>query len=249
MRLKDKVAIVTGGSSGIGRATALLFSSEGAQVMVADINEELGRETVQLIKENGGDAVFQRVDVSSPEQVQAVVKATIENFGKLNIMVNNAGISHGEKKIEDVPIEDWDKVVDVSMKSVFLGMKYAIPEMLEHGGSIINTASVAGIKGQKLLAGYTAAKSGVIAITKSTALEYGKHNIRINAIAPGVIETPITDEWKKTPKWPILSTANALRRIGQPEEVANAMLFLASDESSFVTGTTLVVDGGTLLGK
>lgn len=249
MRLKDKTAIVTGGSSGIGRATALRFSSEGAQVIVVDINEELGNETVQMIKENGGDAVFHRADVSVPEQVESLVKTTIENFGKLDIMVNNAGISHGEKKIIDVPIEDWDNVVDVCLKSVFLGMKYAIPEMLERGGSIINTASVAGIKGQKLLAGYTAAKSGVIAITKSTALEYGKYNIRVNAIAPGVIDTPITDDWKKTSKWPILSTANALRRIGQPEEVANAMLFLASDESSFVTGTTLVVDGGTLLGR
>lgn len=249
MRLKDKTAIITGGSSGIGRATALRFSLEGAKIMVADINEELGNETVKMIEENGGTAVFKRVDVSIPEQMENLVKTTIENFGKLDIMVNNAGISHGERKIVDVPLEDWDQVVDVTMTSVFLGMKYAIPEMLENGGSIINTASVAGIKGQKLLAGYTAAKSGVIAITKSTALEYGKHNIRINAIAPGVIETPITDEWKKTPKWPILSTANALRRIGQPEEVANAMLFLASDESSFVTGTTLVVDGGTLLGK
>lgn len=249
MRLENKSAIITGGSSGIGKATALRFSLEGAHVMVADINEEQGYKTVKMIKENGGNAVFQRVDVSVPEEVEALVKSTVENFGKLDIMVNNAGISHGEKKIEDVPIEDWDKVVDVSMKSVFLGMKYAIPEMLENGGSIINTASVAGIKGQKLLAGYTAAKSGVIAITKSTALEYGKHNIRINAIAPGVVETPITNEWKKTPKWPILSTANALRRIGQPDEIANAMLFLASDESSFVTGTTLVVDGGTLLGK
>lgn len=249
MRLKDKTAIITGGSSGIGRATALRFSLEGAKIMVADINEELGNETVKMIEENGGTAVFKRVDVSIPEQMENLVKTTIENFGKLDIMVNNAGISHGERKIVDVPLEDWDQVVDVTMTSVFLGMKYAIPEMLENGGSIINTASVAGIKGQKLLAGYTAAKSGVIAITKSTALEYGKHNIRINAIAPGVIETPITDEWKKTPKWPMLSTANALRRIGQPEEVANAMLFLASDESSFVTGTTLVVDGGTLLGK
>lgn len=249
MRLKNKTAIITGGSSGIGRAAALRFSLEGAQVVIADINEEVGLETIKEIKDSGGEAQFQKIDVSIPEEVEHLVKTTVKTFGKLDIMINNAGISHGEKKISDVPVEDWDKVVDVSMKSVFLGMKYAAPEMLENGGSIINTASVAGIKGQKLLAGYTAAKSGVIAITKSTALEYGKHNIRVNAIAPGIVETAITDEWKKSPKWPALSTANALRRLGQPEEVSNAMLFLASDESSFVTGTTLVVDGGTLLGR
>lgn len=249
MRLEGKTAIITGGGSGIGRATAILFVKEGAKVMVADINEETGQETVKMIQDNGGTAEFQEVDVTSPEDIQRLVKATVDSFGKLDIMVNNAGIGHAEAKIPDVPIEDWDRVVDVCMKSVFLGMKYAIPEMIENGGSIINTASVAGIKGQKLQAGYTAAKNGVIAVTKSTALEFGKHNIRVNAIAPGVIDTAIVTEWKKTKKWPVLSTANALRRIGQPDEVANAMLFLASDEASFITGTTLVVDGGTLLGK
>lgn len=249
MRLENKTAIITGGGSGIGRAAALRFSLEGAQVMVADINEETGRETVQMIERNGGTAEFQRVDVTSPEDIEQLVKKTVDIFGKLDIMVNNAGIGHAEAKIPDVPVEDWDRVVDVCMKSVFLGMKYAIPEMIENGGSIINTASVAGIKGQKLQAGYTAAKNGVIAVTKSTALEFGKNNIRVNAIAPGVIDTAIVSEWKKTTKWPVLSTANALRRIGQADEVANAMLFLASDEASFITGTTLVVDGGTLLGK
>ncbi|PWA11162.1 short-chain dehydrogenase [Pueribacillus theae] len=249
MRLEGKTAIITGGGSGIGRATAILFVKEGAKVMIADINEETGQETVKLIQDNGGVAEFQKVDVTIPEDIERLVKTTVDSFGKLDIMVNNAGIGHAEAKIPDVPVEDWDRVVDVCMKSVFLGMKYAIPEMLENGGSIINTASVAGIKGQKLQAGYTAAKNGVIAVTKSTALEFGKHNIRVNAIAPGVIDTAIVTEWKKTKKWPVLSTANALRRIGQPDEVANAMLFLASDEASFITGTTLVVDGGTLLGK
>lgn len=249
MRLENKVAIITGGGSGIGRTTALRFSLEGAQVMVADMNEEMGHETVKLLKENGGNVEFHGTNVAKPTDVEQLVKKTVSTFGKLDIMVNNAGISHGEKLITDVPVEDWEKVVDVCMKGVYLGMKYAIPEMIENGGSVINTASVAGIKGQKLVAGYTAAKSGVIAITKSTALEFGKHNLRVNAIAPGIIDTPITDDWKKTSKWPVLSTANALRRLGQPEEVADAMLYLASDESSFVTGTTLVVDGGTLLGR
>ncbi|PWA10373.1 short-chain dehydrogenase [Pueribacillus theae] len=249
MRLENKVAVITGGGGGIGRATAIRFSKEGANVMVADMNEETGQETAQMIRDNGGHAEFLRTDVTEPEQVEQLVKKAVDTYGKIDIMVNNAGISHIEAKIPDVPVETWDKVVDVSMKGVYLGMKYAIPEMIDNGGSIINTASVAGIKGQKLLAAYTAAKSGVIAVTKSTALEFGKHNIRVNAIAPGIVDTPITDDWKKTSKWPVLSTANALRRLGQPEEVANAMLFLASDEASFVTGTTLVVDGGTLLGR
>lgn len=250
MRLKNKTAIITGGGSGIGRATALRFSEEGARVMVADFNEKLGRETTDLIRENGGDAAFQYADVSVPSDVEKLVNETVATFGKLDIMVNNAGISHPENKIPNVPTEDWNKVIDVCLDGVYHGMKYAIPEMEKgEGGSIINTASVAGIKGQKLLAAYTAAKSGVIAVTKSTALEFGKKNIRVNAIAPGVVDTAITNEWKQMDKWPVLSTANALRRIGQPEEIANAMLFLASDESSFVTGTTLVVDGGTLLGK
>ena len=248
--MENKKAIITGGGSGIGRAAALRFAKEGAQVMVADVNEDEGQETVTMIEESGGKAAFQYTDVSIPEQVEMLVKKTVEQFGHLDVMVNNAGISQTENKIPNVPIDEWNKVVDICLDGVFHGMKYAIPEMIKTGGgSIINTASVAGIKGQKLLASYTAAKSGVIAITKSTALEFGKHNIRVNAIAPGVIDTAIVSEWRKAEKWPVLSTANALRRIGQPEEVANAMLFLASDEASFVTGTTLVVDGGTLLGR
>jgi len=250
MLLEDKIAIITGGGSGIGRAAALRFSVEGAKVMVADMNKQAGIETVRVIKENGGDAEYLYTDVSIPEDVEKLVKTTVETYGRLDILVNNAGISHAENKISDLPVEDWKKVVDVCLNGVYFGMKYGIPEMLKNGGgSVINTASVAGIKGQKLLAAYTAAKSGVIAVTKSTALEYGKHNIRVNAIAPGIIDTPITTEWKKSAKWEALSTANALRRVGHPEEVANVLLFLASEEASFITGTTIVVDGGTLLGK
>lgn len=250
MRLDNKTVIITGAGSGIGRATALRFASEGAQLMLADWNESTGEETVRMIKESGQSAVFQHTDVTKPEEVEQLVNRTVQLYGKLDVMVNNAGVSQTENKISNVPIDEWNKVVDICLDSVFLGMKYAIPEMIKNGGgSVINTASVAGIKGQKLVAAYTAAKSGVIAITKSTALEYGKQNIRVNAIAPGIIDTAIISGWRKADKWPILSTANALRRIGQPEEVANAILFLASDEASFITGTTMVVDGGTLLGK
>lgn len=250
MRLEDKIAIITGGGSGIGRAAALRFSLEGAKVMIGDRNEQLSLETVQLINENGGIAEYLYTDVSNPEDVENLVKATVDTYGRLDILVNNAGISHAENKLPDIPVADWKKVVDVCLNGVYYGMKYGIPELLKNGGgSVINTASVAGIKGQKLLAAYTAAKSGVIAVTKSTALEYGKHNIRVNAIAPGIIDTAITTEWKNSSKWEILSTANALRRVGHPEEVANVLLFLASEEASFITGTTIVVDGGTLLGK
>lgn len=245
MRLENKVAIITGGGGGIGRATAVRFAKEGAQVIVADFGEEEGIKTVQLIKENGGDAVFVRVNMTKPEDVEHMVQKTIDTYGKLDILINNAGVKSDEKKIPDVTFEEWQQVFDVNTTGVFLGLKYAIPKM-EAGGSIVNTASIAGIKGQKLVAAYSASKSSVIALTKTAATEFGKKNIRVNAIAPGIIDTDMVEEWKKTKKWPILSTANALNRIGQPEEIANTILFLASDESSFITGETIVIDGGTL---
>ena len=245
MRLENKVAIVTGGGGGIGRATAVRFAKEGASVLVADLNEENGYETTKLIKESGGNSEFILTDMTQQEDVENMVQAALGAFGRLDILFNNAGVGGGEKKIPDISLEEWQKSIDVNATSVFLGMKIAIPHMLS-GGSIINTASVAGIKGQKLVAAYTASKSSVIALTKAAATEFGKKNIRVNAIAPGIIETDMVENWKKTKKWPILSTASALGRIGQPEEVANAVLFLASDEASFITGETLIIDGGTL---
>ena len=245
MRLENKVAIVTGGGGGIGRATAVRFAKEGASVLVADLDEENGYETTRLIKESGGNSEFILTDMTQQEDVENMVQAALGAFGRLNILFNNAGAGGGEKKIPDISLEEWKKSIDVNATSVFLGMKIAIPHMLS-GGSIINTASIAGIKGQKLVAAYTASKSSVIALTKAAATEFGKKNIRVNAIAPGIIETNMVENWKKTSKWPLLSTASALGRIGQPEEVANAVLFLASDEASFITGETLIIDGGTL---
>lgn len=245
MRLENKVAIVTGGGGGIGRATAVRFAKEGASVLVADLDEENGYETTRLIKESGGNSEFILTDMTQQEDVENMVQAALGAFGRLNILFNNAGAGGGEKKIPDISLEEWKKSIDVNATSVFLGMKIAIPHMLS-GGSIINTASIAGIKGQKLVAAYTASKSSVIALTKAAATEFGKKNIRVNAIAPGIIETNMVENWKKTKKWPLLSTASALGRIGQPEEVANAVLFLASDEASFITGETLIIDGGTL---
>lgn len=245
MRLENKVAIITGGGGGIGRATAVRFAKEGAKILVADFREEAGIQTVHFIKEVGGEADFVRVDMTKPDDVEHMVQKAIDRFGKLDILINNAGVKSDEKKIPDVSLEEWQEVFDINTTGVFLGMKYAIPKMAA-GGSIVNTASIAGIKGQKLVAAYSASKSSVIALTKTAATEFGKKNIRVNAIAPGIIDTDMVEDWKKTKKWPVLSTANALNRIGQPTEIANTILFLASDESSFITGETIVVDGGTL---
>ncbi|WP_033828973.1 SDR family NAD(P)-dependent oxidoreductase [Bacillus andreraoultii] len=245
MRLENKVAIITGGGGGIGRATALRFAKEGAQVVVSDLQEEKGVETVHLIKETGGDGLFIKTDMTNPTEVEALIEETIKAYEKIHILFNNAGVSSLEKKLPNVSLEEWQKVVDINMTGVFLGMKYVLPK-IQKGGSIINTASIAGIKGQKLVAAYSASKASVIALTKTAATEYGRKNIRVNAIAPGIIDTEMVTDWKKTDKWPILSTANALRRIGKPNEVANAVLFLASDESSFITGETIIIDGGTL---
>ncbi|MBS4214388.1 glucose 1-dehydrogenase [Neobacillus rhizophilus] len=245
MRLKDKVAIITGGGGGIGRATAIRFAQEGARLVIADYSEKAGAETVQLVNEIGGEAKFIQTDMSKPEDVQIMIQETIDTYGKLDILFNNAGVKSGEKKIPDVSFEEWQQVFDVNTNGVFLGLKYAIPQM-SSGGSIINTASIAGIKGQKLVAAYSASKSSVMALTKTAATEFGKKNIRVNAIAPGIIDTNMVEDWKKTKKWPVLSTANALNRIGYPEEIANLVLFLASDEASFITGETIVIDGGTL---
>ncbi|RLL46828.1 glucose 1-dehydrogenase [Oceanobacillus piezotolerans] len=245
MRLRNKVAIITGGGGGIGRATALRFAEEGAEVMIVDLDEKSAVETANLVNDKGVNASYTITNMTKPEEVENMIDNTFKAFGKIDILFNNAGIIMHEKKIPDVGIDEWNKIVDINLNGVFLGLKYTIPKM-NPGGSIINTASVAGIKGQKLVSAYSATKSSVIALTKSASTEFGRQNIRVNAIAPGIIDTTMVYEWKQAKKWPVLSTANALKRIGRPEEVANAVLFLASDEASFITGETLVIDGGTL---
>lgn len=248
MRLLGKTAIITGGGGGIGRSTAIRFAKEGARVAVADIDSTIGEETVRLIKEDGGDAIFVKTDVTDSEQIKALINTTTSTFGALHIMFNNAGVGNSEVLSVDLSEDEWDRVIDINLKGVFLGIKYAVPEFIKAGGgAIINTSSLLGLKGQKYVSAYNASKAGVVMLTQNASLEYGKYNIRVNAIAPGVIDTPIIDHWKQDErKWPIISRANALRRIGTPDEVANAVLFLASDEASFITGTTLSVDGGGL---
>lgn len=245
MRLKNKVAIVTGGSGGIGRETALLFAQEGARLAIADVDQTGGEETVQMINEQGGEAFFMHIDVTSSDDWKCLLKETIEKFGSVQILFNNAGIGNSHLQSVDMSEEEWDRVIDINLKGVFLGIKYTVPELKKYGGSIINTSSLLGLKGQKYLSAYNASKGGVILLTKNAALEYGKYSIRVNAVAPGVIDTKIIEGWKQDErKWPIISRANALGRIGTPKEVANAVLFLASDEASFITGATLSVDGG-----
>jgi NAD(P)-dependent dehydrogenase (short-subunit alcohol dehydrogenase family) len=248
MRLSGKVALVTGGGGGIGRSTAIRFAKEGAKVTVADIDSLGGEETVSLIKQNGGEALFIKTDVKDGKQISEAVTTTVNAFGGLNILFNNAGIANSEVKSIELDEEEWDRVIDINLKGVFLGIKYAVPELIKSGGgAIINTSSLLGLKGKKYQAAYNASKAGVVLLTQNAALEYGKNNIRVNAIAPGVIDTNIIESWKQDErKWPIISRANALGRIGNPDEVANAVLFLASDEASFVTGATLSVDGGGL---
>ena len=246
MRLEGKVAIISGGARGMGAAEAKLFAREGAKVIICDVLEDEGRQTEAEINEVGGDAVFVKLDVTSQYEWENAVNTAIERFGKLDILVNNAGIIV-QSTIEDMTVELWDKVMDVNAKGVFLGTKTAIPHMKEvGGGSIVNISSISGIIGQdNVNAGYNASKGAVRIFTKAAAVQYAKENIRVNSIHPGPIATPMTAEGRADPERVALTAERTpLGRYGEPEEVANAVLFLASDEASYVTGSEIVVDGG-----
>lgn len=241
-RLQGKVAIVTGAGSGIGKATAMLFASEGAEVVCADI---AGAD--KTAGEIGASAIAVSVDVSKAADIQAMVNAAKDRFGRLDVVFNNAGIEGEQAPTADCSEENFDRVIAVNLKGVFLGMKYAIPVMLETGGgAIINNASVAGLVGFPNIPAYGASKGGVVQLSKTAALEYATQGIRVNAICPGVIWTPMverftgsTEEGRRE-----FSMLEPVERMGKPEEVAAMVLFLASDESSFVTGAALPVDGG-----
>jgi NAD(P)-dependent dehydrogenase (short-subunit alcohol dehydrogenase family) len=240
-KLDGKVALITGAGSGIGRATAVLFAREGARVAVADCVPAGGQETVGMIKKAGGEALFIEADVSKAVHVERMVKTTVDTYGRIDILYNHAGINSPIAPIADITEEDWDLVLGTNLKSVFLGTKYVIPVMLEQGGGVIvNTASIMGTGAQVYISPYCVSKAGIILLTKATSAEYAKQNIRVNCICPGFIATPMTEPWLPT----IQMDRTPPGRAGLPEHIARAALYLASDDSEYVTGTSLVVDGG-----
>jgi len=251
--LKDKVAIITGGASGIGRAAVFLFAREGATVAVVDIDEPRSQVVVQNIINGGGKAVFLHCDVTSDLDCQSVVVKTVEKLGKIDILFNNVGIIQ-RASVVDITEEEWDNVMATNVKSVFLLSKYVIPIMVKSGGGvIINTASGWGLVGGRKAASYCASKGAVVLLTKAMAIDHGPKKIRVNCICPGDTDTPMLLRESRQLSIPIeqfLTEAKQrpLQRIGRPEEIANAALFLASDVSSYVTGAALVVDGGGLAG-
>jgi len=246
-QLANKVAIVTGAGSGIGRAIAELYASEGAKLIASDISEKGGAETVDAIKGKGGEAIFVKADASKPEDNKALVEKALEQFGGLHIAVNNAGIGGPLSFVGEYPIDGWDKVIGINLSGVFYGMRYQIPAIMNSGGgSIVNMASILGKVGTKGSAAYVAAKHGVIGLTESAALEYADKNIRINAVGPGYIVTPLITNALDEATLKALVGLHPMGRLGKSEEVAELALWLNSDKASFVTGAYYNVDGGYL---
>jgi NAD(P)-dependent dehydrogenase (short-subunit alcohol dehydrogenase family) len=247
MRLKDKVAVITGGASGIGRGTALLFAKEGAKVVVADVNRPMGEETVRVIKGGGGEAIFQEADISKSEEVQRLMRAAADAYRKIDILFNNAAIFI-LGTAESLREEDWDRVLGVNLKGVYLCSKYAIPHMRRAGGGvIINTASPHSYASLTQAAAYAASKGGVLALTRQMALDFAPDGIRVNCVIPGAIDTPmLRGSLQKPGEMDMWAKRHAIERIGQPEDVAKVALFLATDDAAFVTGSPVFADGGMM---
>lgn len=246
MRLKNKIAIVTGGGSGIGQAIALAFVKEGAKVLIADWSEKGGEETIAKIKKIKGQAVFIKTDVSQSQDIAKMTQLCLKTYGRIDILVNNAGIALMSPTAVEMTEENWDKVLNVNLKSVFLGAKNVIPQMLkQEKGKIINMASIAGLVGFAGAAAYCASKGGMILLTKTLALEYAAKKINVNCICPGIIKTAMTNDMLNDPATKqIFASSTPYARLGEPEDIAMAAVYLASDESDFVNGESLVVDGG-----
>jgi NAD(P)-dependent dehydrogenase (short-subunit alcohol dehydrogenase family) len=251
-RLDGKVAVITGAASGMGRATAARFAGEGANVVIADLNAEGGESAVRECKENGGNAVFQLTDVTSEAAIKAAIARAVKEYGKLDIMFNNAGLLGAMGTIEEVSAEGWDRTFANLLRAVFVGIKYSIPEMRKAGGgSIISTASVAGLRGGAAPAPYSVAKAGVIHLTKCAAIELGAEHIRVNCICPGGINTPLVHKLMSGSQEitkEVFDNIQPIPRVGTGEDIAGMALYLASDDSQWVTGTAMVVDGGMAAG-
>jgi NAD(P)-dependent dehydrogenase (short-subunit alcohol dehydrogenase family) len=252
-RLEGKVAVITGAASGIGRGTALCLAREGAAVVAVDLNSQGGEQVVGEIAATGGRAVFQHTDVSSEPEIRSAVERAVKEYGRLDIMFNNAGLVGAVGPIEKVRAEDWDRSIEVLLRAVFLGIKYAVEPMRKAGGgSIISTSSIASFLPSPYGAAYAAAKGGVISLTRAAALQLGPDRIRVNCICPGAINTPI---WGSMPAFSdpaavaqLLDHVQTIPRVGRPEDIASMVLFLASDESEWVTGQAMIVDGGLTVG-
>jgi NAD(P)-dependent dehydrogenase (short-subunit alcohol dehydrogenase family) len=249
--IADRVALITGAGSGIGQASAKRFAEEGANVVVVDIDEEAGKSTVESIVNQGGDATFVAADVSDPAQVEAMVDTAIDTYGKLDFAHNNAGFTVDRQPLHETHEKYWDDINNVYLKGVWLGLKYEIPAMIKTGGgAVVNTASGSGLEGEAGLSSYSAAKHGVVGLTKTAALEYAQQDIRVNAVCPGPIKTPKLLKYEDEDPEMLEEFAETvpMNRFGTPKEIASAVVWLCSTDASFVTGHSLPVDGGILAG-
>jgi 3-oxoacyl-[acyl-carrier protein] reductase len=252
MKLTDRVAIITGAGSGMGRASAVLFAKEGAKIVAADLNEESGNQTVRQIKQDNGEAVFVKADVSNEDDVKKMVQTAVDNYGKLTILFNIAGCPQETKAFETIQTEEWDKIMAVNVKSIFFSAKYALPELKKEKGVILNVASVGGERPRPGSLAYATSKGAVINMTRALAVELAKYDIRVNCINPGPTDTPMmykfipefNEDIKKT-----IASGTPLRCWVTPEDIAYAGLFLASDEASKITGSDLAVDSGLRIGR
>lgn len=249
--MQGKVALITGSGSGIGRVTALAFAARGVKVVVSDINDQGGVVTVQLIRKNGGEAVFIKADVSQDDEVKALVAGAVAAFGRLDFGINNAGIGETQLLLHETELTTWNKIVSVNLTGTFNCMKHEIKHMLAHGGgAIVNVSSIAGLRGTPKLYPYVASKHGVTGLTKAAALDYSAQGIRINSVHPGAIRTEALARYieRVPPAGEAIAAMHPIGRIGESKEVADTIIWLCSDEASFVTGHTMAVDGGAMAG-